>query len=66
MNILVIIIAALFLIGITLFFVFKNKTNQKSQPTLNPKLEEIDDEMLDQVTGGIHGYSVGKRGKNAN
>jgi len=61
MNILVIIIAALFMIGIILFFVFKNKTNQESKSTTNPKREEIDDEMLDQVTGGVHGYSIGKR-----
>ena len=40
---------------------FLFKTKRKSKATSNPKREEIDDEMLDQVTGGVHGYSIGKR-----
>lgn len=40
---------------------FLFKTKRKSRTTTHPNREEIDDEMLDQVTGGVHGYSIGKR-----
>jgi len=32
----------------------KKKTDKKAKPSPNPKWTKISDEMLDQVTGGVH------------
>ena len=54
MNTWFIIIVILAAVGVIAFLVYRNRKSLPPTGSAHPKRDKVDDEMLNQVTGGVH------------